>query len=132
MDWSIKNPVTNKKWDFVMCIRLVEAWTLEVKKIASCPSFQSKLFLAHNVFNLFHMNWMTSPFAWMYMYIQVQMYKCKCKCISSWRFTHWRFTHWQTHTRTAGKHFKLGASTQALTLIILHVDFDCVLWWICF
>ena len=57
MDLRIKNPVRNKKWDFVTCTRLVdEAWTLGVKKIASCPSFHSTLFIAHNVFNLFHMN----------------------------------------------------------------------------
>ena len=35
-----------------------------------------------------------------------------------------------THTDSEEIHFKLGASEQALTVMILHVDFDYVLWWI--
>ena len=31
-----------------------------------------------------------------------------------------------THMDSEEKHFKLGASIQALTLMILHIDFDCV------
>ena len=69
-----------------MWIRLInEAWTPEVKKIASYPSFHSKFFLAHNVFlsfsyeftmkiNKSHSWFETSTFAWIYMYIQVRMY----------------------------------------------------------
>ena len=112
-----------------MCIWLVdEAWVLEVKKIATCPSFHNKIFLAHNVFLIFfigiyneinksHSWFETSPFAWMYMYIQVQMYI----------FVTFPTLN-NTHTDSEETYFKLGVSTQALTLMILHVDIDCVLW----
>ena len=59
----------------------------------------------------------------MYMYIQVQVRIYIFVTFHILKF----HTLTNTHTDSEETHFKLGALTQALTLMMLHVDFDCVL-----
>ena len=125
-----------------MWIRLInEAWTLEVKKIALYPSFHSKLFLAHDFLKSFSYEFTMKLIKVILDLKQVRLRECTCTSanvqvqvqmyifVTFHTLTFQTLTDWLTDTDSEETRFKLGASKQALILMISHVDFDCVVDW---